>query len=359
MKISDFQKRLVRYYDSGISIHLKGGIGLGKSTVIEGAAERLARAKGGTFGTVIISAPLLTPTDAVGYGTPQRIERVRQHLMMLFTEPFWFMTTENKHVEEYDGGVVFIDEIDKADNDVKKVLGEMALSNRLGPHVLPGGWRVWSAGNRAKDRSGSTKEYDHLINRRMEIELEFDLQAFEDFCMEDGVHPLFVAVAGQNPHMFTDELPTVQGPFCTPRSFVRCAHYVQAQQSTLDTIEIDALLKEEMQGMIGPGASAVIAAGVTLFNEMPKFKEIVSSPRQAKLPQRADAQILVVYNLAARVDEETMGACIDYVERMPAEFTVAFGKAACRRNPNLVNTAAFGKWCMGNSTLLMAISARE
>lgn len=359
MKISDFKNRIVRYYDSGISIYLKGGIGLGKSTVIESAAGVLAKAKGGDYGTVIVSAPLLTPSDAVGYGTPQRVERVRQHLMMLFTEPFWFLTTESKHIEEYDGGIIFIDEMDKADTDVKKVLGEMALSNRLGPHVIPSTWRVWGAGNRASDGGGSTKEYNHLINRRMEIELDFDLQTFEDYCMENGVHPLFIAVAGQNPHMFGGDMPTVQGPFCTPRSFVRCAQYVQAQQTDPDQIVIDPLLNEEMQGMIGAGAAATVAAGVTLFNEMPKFKDIVASPSKVKVPSRADAQILVVYNLAARVDEHTMGPVISYVERMPPEFTIAFGKAACRRNPMLVNTAAFGKWCTDNATLMMAITSQE
>lgn len=356
MKISDFKRRIVRYYDSGICVYIRGGIGIGKSTTVEAAPEVLSRAKGGRYGIVILNAPLLTPTDLLGYLIPEHKDG---RVLSRFTEPFWFVTEDGRHLSEHDGGIIFVDEEDKADTDVKKILAEMSLSNRLGPHRIPKSWRVWMGGNRKEDRSGSTKDYDHQINRRKEISIDFDLQAFEDFCFETGVHPFFIHIANQNAHMINEGVPDVQRPFCTPRSFVRCATYVMAQQPDPDKIEIDPLLGEEMQGMIGPAAAAVVTAGITLYNEMPKIADIVRDPTKAKIPERADAQILVIYNLAARVEEETMKPFITYIERMPAEYTIAFAKAACKRNPQLVNTKAFGDWCMKNATLMMAITSRE
>ena len=34
------------------------------------------------------------------------------------------------------------------DTDLKKIIGEAALSGRLGPHFIPEGWVIWMAGNR-------------------------------------------------------------------------------------------------------------------------------------------------------------------------------------------------------------------
>jgi hypothetical protein len=98
-------------------------------------------------------------------------------------------------------GVIFIDEADKMDIDVKKVVGEMALSGRCGPHKLPDGWVVWMAGNRAGDRSGSTKELDHLINRRDEIDVTDDLASWEMWCIKRGVHHTIIAFGVGNPHI--------------------------------------------------------------------------------------------------------------------------------------------------------------
>lgn len=354
MKISDFKRNLVAHYKSGLCIHLRGRIGIGKSTVIEGAPEVLEKALGGRFGLMVRTAVTMNPNDAVGYNMPwEKGDR----LLSRFTEPEWFVTEEGKELSEYGGGVIFIDEMDKADVDVKKIMGEMCLSGRLGPHRIPKGWVVWTAGNDKSDMSGSTKEFKHLINRRKEIELEFNLTDFEDYCLEVGVHPLFIHFASQNSHMFTASLPKEDVPFITPRSLVRCAFDVMSRQSDPERVEIDPVLNEEIAGMIGDAAAAALGASVMLQNEMPRFQDIVSQPMKAKLPDRADAQILVVYNLAARVDEKTMEPVIDYVGRLPAEFTIAFGKAAVRRQPALVNTAAFGKWCVKNHALMMAITS--
>lgn len=354
MKITDFKRRIVQYYNSGLCIYVRGQVGVGKSTVVAGAPMALSEAKGGRYGMVLLNGPLLDPTDLLGYNVPGEHDG---RFVSRFTEPFWFVTEDGKHLSECDGGIVFVDEEDKATNETKKILSELALSGRIGPHRLPKGWVVWLAGNRKGDRSGSTKDYDHSINRRMEIEIDFDLQSYESWLLEKGIHPLFVAVASQNAQLFTAALPDVQGPFCTPRSYARCAQYVASVQPNPDKVNIDPFLNEEMHGMIGPAAAAVVASGVTLYNEMPKFSEIIRAPKTAKVPERADAQILVVYNLAARVEEDTMGPVIEYVERLPAEFTIAFGKAAVARNHKLVNTKAFGDWCVRNETLMMALTS--
>jgi hypothetical protein len=354
MKISDFEARAIGYYKARRAVYLRGKIGRGKTSVIEALPARLSKALGGNYGLSLMSAPLMNPPDTIGYLMP---EKRGEWLESVFTQPFFFRTEEGKRLDEYDGGIIFIDEMDKADTDVKKILGEGMLSGRFGPHRLPKGWIVWGAGNRQEDRSGSTKEYDHLINRRMEITLDDDIDALTDWMEKNGVHPVGITFAKQHPEIVLQDNPRTQGPWCTPRSLVQCFTYL-ASLSTDDgeTLPVDQLTMEECGGMIGAGAVAQLTAMIRLGYEMPKFQEIVANPKKATVPTAPDAQMLVCYSLAHRVDLKTIEPVMTYVERMPAEFTITFGKAAVHRNRELINTPTFGKWCSKNASLMMAIT---
>lgn len=353
MDLNTVQKRLKAWYLANKCVYLKSPPGRGKTTTLVSAAALLSKDLGKNIGLVLINGPLLTPADSIGYLVPKHYD---DHTESVYTDPFWWRTPEGKRLEEYDGGIIVVDEADKMDADVKKVIGEAALTGRLGPHTLPNGWVVWMAGNRAQDRSGSTKELDHLINRRMEIDITDDLQSWKDWAVTNGVMPLTVAFAEQNPHIvFSDGVPDKQGPWCTPRSLVEADAYLQVLGEG-GTPPDDSTTVEEIGGMIGMGAAAQLFAFVRLEREMPKYETIVKDPKKVKVPEKPDAQMLVVYTLAYRITQDDAGAVITYVERMPKEFAVTFATAACKRDHMLVATPAFQKWALENSSLMAAIS---
>lgn len=355
MKLNDFQNRIVNYFKSGTAIYLRSSPGRGKTTVLRQAPKLLNAALGGSYGMVYINAANMNVPDAGGYLIPQ--DTADGRAVSVYTEPYWFVTDEGKHITEYDGGFVFIDEMDKADVDVKKILGEAMESGRLATHRLPKGWLVWAAGNKASDRSGSTKELDHLINRRHELEIDDDLTAWDDWAGENGIHPVIRTFVNQNPQIvFSDGVPEKQGPWCTPRSIVKCAQVLMAFASEDGKLPTDHLAKEDAAGIIGPAASAQLFATIQLEKEMPKYTDILANPATVKLPKdNPAAQMLICYQLAARVTEQDCKAVITYVDRMPKEFAVLFAKAACKRDPMLVDTDEFGDWALENSSLMQAI----
>ncbi len=303
---------------------------------------------------MVIQGPLLNPPDAVGYMMPRSVE---DHLEAVFTQPFWFRTDEGKLLTEYKGGIVLVEEADKMDVDVKKIMGEAALSNRLGPHRLPSGWVVWFAGNTAKDRSGSTKEYDHLINRRLEVQVDDDLESVLEFYAANNVHPVFTGFAKNNPQVVFEEPPPVPGPWCTPRSLHQLANYGGAlARANGGDVPTDHLFREEASGKIGEGAAMSLFATLDLQKIMPRFEDIVARPKSTALPENPDAQMMVCYVLASRVAAENIVPVIDYVDRMPSEFSICFGKAAIARDVKLVTTKGFQQWAKNHSSLMMAIS---
>ncbi|WP_034995882.1 hypothetical protein [Beijerinckia mobilis] len=352
MKLDTVLARIPAWYESGLCIHLQSAPGRGKSTTIEAVPELLAsRYPDKAFGIVIINGGSLTIADATGYLVP--VTRDGSSYSE-FTRPFWWMTAENKPLEAYDGGIVFVDEEDKLDVDVKKILGEGALSGRLGSHRIPPGWRIWTAGNRQRDRSGSTRRLDHLINRRMEIEITDDIESWIHWAVQNNVSAEAIAFTKLNPTIvFASEVPEVQGPWCTPRSLVLADRFMQALAGPDGAAPIeDPDLAIEVAGLIGVAAQRQFFAMIATRLKLPALEDILEAPEKALLPQKIDEQMLVAFFLAARAERDTIGQIIRYIERLPVDMAMAFGKAAFKRAPVLIANKEVMAWTKRNAGMI-------
>lgn len=355
MNLSTFADLAPSFYESGLSIYLRSGPGRGKSTVMEDAPAIIGNKLGLNLGIVVVSGPNLSPGDTVGFGIPKH-DGGRSE--MVFTLPFFWRTAEGKYLEEYDGGIIFVDEMDKADVDIKKVMGEMALSGRCGPHRLPKGWVVWMAGNRAVDRSGSTKELDHLINRRFEIDITDDIEGWERWAHRNSIHPSIITFAVSNPQVvFPPSAPDKQGPFCTPRSLVAVGRMLNVMGGNSGELPTSTEAVEVAAAGIGQAAAAQLFATIRLESELPSLDAIVKSPGSTKVPTKPDAQMLTCYKLASLTTDKNIAPIIQYIERMPADFAATYAKAATSRVKMLAAAPAMLAWCQRNSALLAIISA--
>lgn len=354
MNLTALSSRLPAVYQSGKCLYLRSGPGRGKTTTIIDSIPNIAAATGKNLGIVVISGPLLTPADAVGYLVPTKVD---DRIESKYTQPFWWVTAEGKRLEEYDGGVIFIDEADKMDIDVKKVVGEMALSGRCGPHVIPDGWVVWMAGNRAGDRSGATKELDHLINRRFEVDVTDDLVSWERWCIRRNVHHSIIAFGVSNPNIvFPDGPPEKQGPFCTPRSLVETGEMLVTFGGNSGVIPVDDDTVEFAAGGIGHAAAAQLFATIKLESETPKIETIIANPDTAKIPGSPDAQMLTCYKLASLADDATLKPFVTYVQRLPADFAITFAKTLMTRKPAYAAKPVVLDWCAKNAALMNIIN---
>lgn len=354
MKLHTFLRNSLALYKSGKCVYLRSAPGRGKTTTITDAVPLIASELGKRMGLVLINGPLLTPADMVGYLVP--VKKDDGTVESQYTTPFWWRTTEGKRLEDYDGGVIFIDEADKMDVDCKKVAGEMGLSGRCGPHKIPPGWVVWMAGNRQGDRSGSTKELDHLINRRFEIDVTDDTKGWEIWAIKNGVHHALIKFAVDNSHIvFASETPKDQGPFCTPRSLVATGELLATFASNGELPTDDDAVELAAAG-IGGAAAAQLFATIRLDAELPDFDTVVKNPGTAKLPTAPDAQMLGCYKYAQQVDAKTLEPVIQYIERMPADFASTFAKAACVRIKMLAAHPAMMAWTQRNQSVMTTMS---
>lgn len=355
MHFTDLASRFPAILDSGISVELLSAPGRGKSEFVKQTVSRMGERDGKPWGFATMFLATMTPSDLLGYMVPTKA--ADGAMSSVFTRPAWMTTVDGKDVREYERGILFLDEFGQGEADVKRASAELLLNRQLGPHRLPDGWSVIAASNRASDRSGVTKSFDFVINRRLQIEISDDLNSWEAWAIDNNVDPLFVAFAVQNPHIvFSDGVPEKQGPWCTPRSLVMTSQVLAHLTPEGKQLPTDASAVEIAAGLIGEGAAAQLFAFVRLGQEMPKFEDIVKDPKKVRVSDKPDANMLICYQLAARIDISTAEPVIEYVERLPKEFAVTFAKTACRRDPKLIGTKAFGNWCRTNASLVTLLA---
>lgn len=371
MKLSDIESRIAAWYAASIepggpSFHLQSKPGRGKTSVLKLAPKILADTFGdGEYGVTVINGANASLTTLMGYLWPTErtvtsdgVEVVEKYSE--FTKPYWWLTEEGRPLTDYVGGIIIVDEEDKLGLDEKKIVGEGALSKVLGNHRLPPGWVIWMAGNLQSDRSGSTKQLDHLINRRNRVEVSDDIKSTCDWMEKVGnCLPETIVFAEENPQVVFMNAPEVQGPWCTPRSLVAQDIYLRNLMSVFQTDKIptDPLVQEEVAGGIGAGATAQLFATIKLGQELPSYEEIVANAGKAKVPHKPDAMRLAAYKLASRVSDHDADKVLMYMDRFPQEFQTIFVRFAAQRNKNIIMNPHMAAWC-GKNAALVAIVQR-
>jgi len=358
MHMNQLIKEAPALIDAGVSMEWISPPGRGKSTLVADLVAMMSRRDNEQWGFAELFLATQTPPDLIGYQFKGEVEFDGQKFPITDpTAPTWYLTKDNKPVFAYRRGILLLDEFGQGQTDVKAASAELLLNKRLGKWKLPDGWIVIACSNRTSDRSGVTKSLDFVINRRLEIHISDDLQSWKDWAISAGIDPLFVAFAENNSQLvFTDGVPEKQGPWCTPRTLVMCARVFDKMRDGKGEFRTDAVASEIASGLVGAPTAAQIIATIKLANEMPDFGDICRDPNGVKVPERPDAQMLVVYNLAHRVTEKTASPVIEYMQRMPKDFGVIFARASLRRDPMLLHTAAFDKWVAANASVLVAIS---
>jgi hypothetical protein len=363
MNFIDLEQQVMDDLDAGIAVELESAPGVGKSEFVAQLVAKLSARDDEEWGFSKLFLATQQVPDLMGYlfKGDRDFGDGKSITVSEPTLPLWQITEGGKPTWHYKRGILFLDEYGQGEADTKRVSAELLLNKRLGPWTLGGdnrnGWGVIAASNRAKDRSGVTKQFDFVNNRRRVYNVTPSVEAWIDWATAHDVTPLTISFAASNPTLvFSDEVPDKQGAWCTPRSLVKNDDAMKVKQARLGYFPDDAKTIEGAMGLIGPTAAQYFAH-VRLEKEMPKFEVIVRDPENAKVPLKPDAQMLVVFNLAHRVEVKNIKQVIQYISRMPKEFAVTFAKAACKRNHQLIVDPAMRAWSASNASMMAALTA--
>jgi hypothetical protein len=317
----------------------------------------------GNYGFVEINGATLNLGTMGGYlqfGPTMDVGGVQKPTSM-FSLPWWWwaeggnVEKAKKLLNEFDGGIICVDEADKINPDENKTVGEAAFRKVWMTHEFPEGWVVWFLGNRMQDRAGSNKQFSHLINRQREIQIRPDTTSWVNWATLRGkLLPELVTFGENNPQWLFQDMPKDLQPWCTPRSLHQAEIHFRAIMEAygMDKIPTDPLTQEEIQGGIGPGATRDLMAHLREAQELPSYKDVIANPRKAEVPSKPDGKRLMAYRLADQLATKDVEAALIYMGRYGEEFQAIFAKLAINHDYQIVFDKAFGKWCSDKSSLI-------
>jgi hypothetical protein len=129
MNVSNAKDLLKSFVTKGVNVSLLfvGPMGVGKSQIVKQVSEELG------IGLIDLRLAQMDPGDMIGM--PRVFEG-----KTIWAKPCWWP-------EEGTKGILFLDELNRAPNDVRQAVFQLVLDGHLNTHKLPEGWRIVSAIN--------------------------------------------------------------------------------------------------------------------------------------------------------------------------------------------------------------------
>ncbi len=330
MKPSQVRKALHAAIRYNRAAFLWGAPGIGKSDLVRSIASDL--------GIALIDKRLSQsdPTELKGYPWPDS----KKKIMTFFQDGS--LPTEGR-------GILFLDELNNAPAAVQAPAYQLVLDRRLGDYVLPPGWHVIAAGNRASDRSITHTMAGALLNRFIHLDMDADLEDWIVWAKRNGIRPGTQGYLRYRPtNLCVAKIEAGMRAFPSPRTW-----------AVADAVAYDPALAAEpdvrqamLAGIVGEGVAIEYAGFIREEANLPKLESILLNPTGAPVPKEPSTLYAVVSRLENQATENNLETLSKYAARLPKEFEVMFFHN-CSKSETLVETQVMTNWIQANHHVLI------
>lgn len=329
---------------------LLGGTGVGKSAIVRELADIIADGKEivvdsvsptkNQFGFIDFRLSLYESVDLGGLPYIKEVdERCVQMRAFLGNLP-----VSGK-------GILFFDEYAQAHGSVQAIVGQLIYENRLGEYVLPGGWKIVCAGNRASDRAGSNKLPSHVVGRTSLIEFEHDTNDWLAWATQNDVHPEITGYISYEPQYLNVFDAKITSPQPSPRSWTRLS-------DTLKTNPDISFWQDIAQCDIGETASIEFCTFVSLKDQVPDLDAIVNGD-DVEVPDSVGIMYATLVALVTVLREssdlkvkEYFENTVNFVKKFPTpEYAIFFVRSVVSARKELKETSVYSQFKVDHQEL--------
>lgn len=348
MRASSLSRVLSVCVDRRRPAFIWGPPGVGKSDVV----AQLAESKSMQLRDIRLN--LLDPVDLKGFPVPNHETKQMSWYPPDFLPPM-FVRKEQKVrgkietalVPNDSRGILFLDELVAADRAVQAAAYQLMLNFRIGDYVLPEGWSIVAAGNRAGDRSVVHSMPAALANRLVHFDFDVNLDDFSTWAVAHGIKSEVLAFL-----RFRSNLLHSFDPKTNPRAFPSPRSWMFVNDLIGQGMTNDEEF-ETVKGTVGEGAASEFAAFIRIARDLPTVDEVLFNPKKAPVPESPSALYAMATSLAERASRDNYERLMEYINRVPTEFQVVFTRDAVKRCDDVSKTAAFTKWSVANSDVMI------
>ena len=295
---------------AGQSPFIHGPTGIGKSRVVADYAK--------TQNLEIrdIRASQLDPVDARGIPVPVPATKTTTWY------PPDFLPTKGT-------GIVFLDELNRANQDTQSALYQLILEKRIGDYYLPLEWSIVAAGNRDIDGCMVQPMSRALKNRFIHLDMESNYKDWHAWAHENQVIEHVIAFMRFRPTALDEVAEASKGnskkmdvirnsnAFATPRSWEFASTLLKtafAQGRKLrDCYHL-------LEGTIGEGMAGEFVSYCDIYLELPDLDGVIADPSTYKPVKDPNRLYAICTGLAARANKQTFGNIKQITDTMPREY---------------------------------------
>ena len=308
-------------------VFLWGAPGVGKSSVV----RQIADSRG--LPLIDIRASLLDPTDLRGIPTIED------------GKALWCPPSFLPHDPD-SKGVLFFDELNAAPTLVQASLYQLTLDRRVGEYVLPDGWQIIAAGNRAEDASVTFRMPAALANRFVHLDFETDFDDWRAWALANELHHRVIAFLGTRRELLLN-MESTEKAFPTPRSWEMLSDAVHRLGLTSDALDV-------LIGVVGEGAAMEFIGFCDSAITEERIHAILDDPEGAELPKKlGDQYALISYLCSLKADKKAQKAAGILLNRFSPELAVLLARDMLRTNPAFSGNAGYLEFVARHQDLLM------
>lgn len=241
-------------------------------------------------------------------------------------------------------GIMFLDEINSGTKAVQAAMFQLVLDGKVGSYRLPANWRIVAAGNRVSDRAAAQTLTSALADRFSHIDIDVDFETWKVWAITTGnILPeiiAFLAWCESRDNSLLHKMPEREArAFPTPRSW--------GQVSKACAVS-PGLAFQIASACVGEAAAAEFKGFLEVYRDLPKLADIYADPTGTRVPLEPSAMFAVSAALARNATAQTLAATVEYLKRMPVEFSVMSVTDAVRRDVALKSAPGFSVWAVAN-----------
>jgi MoxR-like ATPase len=247
MNINQVGKTLGKFVSEALmdSVMIWGPPGLGKSQTVAEIA------KANKMGFTDVRLAQIAPSDLRGLPVPDMDKGTSTWL------PPEFLPRSGR-------GILFLDELNLAAPVVQGMAQQLVLDRRMGAYVVPEGWFVWAAGNRAADRAAVFSMPAPLANRFLHLHVEIDFDAWFEWAAQNDLNHTVKAFLKTRTHLL-HSMGEGTGAFPTPRSWAMANRLIK--------------IGEDISPAVGDAVSAEYRAFIKIYDTLPSVDDILAGKK--------------------------------------------------------------------------------
>ena len=179
---------------------------------------------------------------------------------------------------EEGNAIIFLDELASAPPSVQVAALQLVLERRIGTYILPDNVGIAAAGNRAEDGTQHFSMPTPLRNRFSHRTLKVDFDTWEDWALDNHIHPLVVGYLKNAKDNLDGFDPTNKAAYAfpTPRSWKFVSDFLWSVSDDRGRVNASfGFVKRNVEGLIGSGVASGFMASFETMGQLPSAEDIL------------------------------------------------------------------------------------